>query len=355
MKTAKWLAVTLAFLSLPLASIHAESTPQPGVVTGDNVNVRGKASFTGEVITQLKKGEAVTILEEIKLEKPHPGEPTNWFRIAMPANTPLWTSTLFVDETNKTVKPNRLNVRSGPGEQFSVVAILEKGTEVKEISRKGDWLEIETPTNAFGFVAADYIGRPDLSAPAPAPAATPKETVVEPAKETVPEPAKESPAPAATENTEPAKAAPVEEKAAEPQPAPAETTPAPATETAPPVTTPAEATPAPAETTPAPAEATPAPATVAPEPEPVVASEPPPRRIVTREGVLTGTFSIQAPSYHALESLDTGRTINYIHSPNPEIKLDAYKGRKIRVTGEEIIDERWKTPVVELETIRIIP
>src|SRR5262245_790992 len=40
-------------------------TPAPATVKQDRVNVRGQASMIGEVITQLKKGESITILDEV--------------------------------------------------------------------------------------------------------------------------------------------------------------------------------------------------------------------------------------------------------------------------------------------------
>ena len=72
------------------------------------------------------------------------------------------------------------------------------------------------------------------------------------------------------------------------------------------------------------------------------------RRIVIREGIVRRSVSIQAPSYYVLESLDTGRPINYLFSTN--IALRDFKGRRIVVTGEELLDERWpNTPVIAIE------
>lgn len=98
---------------------------ETGTVLEDRLNVRGQPSLAGEVITQLKKGETVSVLEEIAASKPKPGEPAKWLRIQMPANTPVWVSAAYIDAATKTTKPNRLNVRAGPGENFSVVARLE--------------------------------------------------------------------------------------------------------------------------------------------------------------------------------------------------------------------------------------
>ena len=57
----------------------------------------------------------------------------------------------------KTVSVKKLNLRAGPGENYSVLGVIESGTPVKEIQVKGDWMEIEAPADAYAFVAAMYL------------------------------------------------------------------------------------------------------------------------------------------------------------------------------------------------------
>jgi hypothetical protein len=88
------------------------------------------------------------------------------------------------------------------------------------------------------------------------------------------------------------------------------------------------------------------------EPEP----EPPPKRVVSREGTVILSRSIQAPTDYALESRETRRMINYLHSEQLGLKLKNYAGRKVIVTGEELVDQRWaNTPILEVETIHLVP
>src|SRR5262245_55893043 len=96
-------------------------SPGPAVVNKNNVNVSGKAAISSEVITRLKKGDTVTVLEEVTLKKPKTDEPAKWARIALPTNSAVWVHNSFLDPANKTVVPKRLNLRSGPGENYSVV------------------------------------------------------------------------------------------------------------------------------------------------------------------------------------------------------------------------------------------
>jgi uncharacterized protein YgiM (DUF1202 family) len=369
------------------------------VVNDNRVNVRGQATLNSEVITQLKKGEKVAILEEIAVAKPKKGEPAKWYRIALPANTPVWVNAGFVKDN--TVASAKLNVRTGPGENFSVIARLEKGATVKEIRTVGDWKEIEAPANASAFVAADLLQRQEAAsdkavlaetkpaAPAPAVASRPKQG------KSAPKAAPSVPA------TVPAPA-PVETVKVESPPAPVTASPDVTAKRAPsPTPKPAEVAAAPVAPAPEPARpivsepiVTPVASTPPPEPEkkgffsrvfgkssktnatetakskpaakvakakaatpaPVVDTEPAPVRVVTREGIVRRSFNVQTPSYYALESTDSGKIINYLFTTNTNLPWGALKDRTVTVTGQEAIDKRWpNTPVLTIETLNTLP
>ncbi|MBI3417077.1 MAG: SH3 domain-containing protein [Verrucomicrobia bacterium] len=317
----------------------------------NNVNVRGQPSLTGEVITRLKQGEAVTVLDEIFLLKPKTGEPAKWAKIAMPANTPVWVATVFLDASNKTVMPKRLNLRAGPGENFSVVGRLEHGVAVKPISVKEDWTEIEQPPGTYAYVAADLLNRPTTPPPEEKPTtATPPP---EPKASTPPVLVAALPARAATNSPPPEAPAPA-------APAVANSTEPKTTAAIPvvPVILPPAATPSPAVVA-----AVVAP-TVTERPAPIRASEitpvaPPPvprKRIVRREGFVSDTVSIQAPTPLGLDSLATRAVIDFLQPTTTNTVLKKFKGQRVVVTGEEGIDRRWrKVPVLYVQTIELLP
>lgn len=291
--------------------------PGAATIMGDNVNVRGKASFVGEIIARLKKGDSVRVIEQVIREKAAAGEPSQWAKIGYPAGAKVWVHNSYIDAASKAVLPPRLNLRAGPGENYSVVGMIERGTTVKEVSVKGNWLEIEPPGDAYAFVAAQF-----LKQEGPAVTIPPVVSIAPPVAEP-------------TVTTTPVAEPPV---------------------VAPPVTElPAAETPV-AATTP-PAEE---PAGITPEPEPTDAPPPPaeeplPPRIVSHQGIVRGTWSIQAPTKFALVSPDTGRTINYLYTTSTNLDLNRYKGLHIIVTGEEGLDERWRnTPVITIQRIQVI-
>jgi len=290
----------------------------PGVATvvASNVNVRAQAKLTSEVVTRISKGQEVRVIEEIILKNSGPDEPSAWAKIELPAGTPGWVNSQFIDATAKTVKSRRLNIRSGPGENFSVIGRIEKDAVVKEVSTKGAWIQIEAPAGSYAFVAAQYLQQ----------------------------------TPAAAEVAATAGANTNEVAAAEPATVTEPTTVAPAPGDAPPIAASTSTNETPTSVTGSNETAT-AVEPTAPEPEVVL-----PPRIVSREGIVRATTSIQAPTRFALVSVDTKRLINYLYTTSPNLDLQRYKGIRIIVTGEESMDERWgNTPVITIQRIQLVP
>lgn len=325
----------------------ADLKPGPAVATEKNVNVRGQAAYNSEIVTHLKRGDLVTVLEQVT-KKAGENEPGKWARISLPAGTHVWVNTHFID-SGKTVKPNRLNLRSGPGENYSILGRLDKGAAINEVERKGDWIKITAPTNAYAFAAAHLFSQ-DAAQIA---AATAGSSTTAKTASTKTAPPKEKPietkpvetvaiTPANTVVTTPPAEAPVTPPVTPPVAVPA-----------PPVTPPvAVVTPPTPVVAPEPPPSTPA----APEPAPVAEAQPLIKRIVTREGIVRGSASIQAPSYFVLRSLDNNRTINYLHSADTNIVLRAFQHQRVIVVGEEMLDERWpNTPVIDVESIEAVP
>jgi uncharacterized protein YgiM (DUF1202 family) len=283
-------------------------SPGPATITGSNVNVRGQARLNSEIVKRLNQGDTVTVIEQIVLAKPKADEPSQWAKINFPAQAHVWVHSSYIDSTNKVVVPKKLNVRTGAGENYSVVGLIERGTAVKEVSKKGDWIEIEAPAGAYAFVAAQYLKQE--AAPAVAPIIS---FATEP-----------KPTPATVPEAQPVAAPPT----ASPPPTPATI----------PATTPAPAvTP---ETAPAP---------------PAFVEEPPPPRVVSHEGVVKSTWSIQSPTKFALVDPDSGKTVNYLYTTSTNLDLRWWKGHRVIVTGEEGLDRRWlNTPVITIQRIQVV-
>jgi uncharacterized protein YgiM (DUF1202 family) len=281
--------------------------PGPAEVAVKNLNVRGQAGLKGEFITHVTKGDVVTVLSQLTLDKHKAGEPSQWAKIALPASVKVWVRAQFIDATNKTVLPKKLNLRAGPSENYSVLGVIERGTPVSEVITKGDWTQIETPTNGYAFVAAMYLKQEASGTMA---------TNVAPSAETEPTPT----------NTPVAEPAPIVTEATNAPPATEVNMPPPAIID-----------------------------TNLPVPEIETKLPPPPPRIVTHEGFVRHVQSIIEPTYYELYDPKTGTDIDYLYTTSTNLDISQYNGRHIVVTGEESLAARWKNaPVLTIQHIQVV-
>src|SRR5262249_5934439 len=71
MQTIFRMPILLLFSALLLVARGAEET---ALVNEGKINVRGQPSLVGEVVTQLQRGDQVTVLEYVKNERAKAGE-----------------------------------------------------------------------------------------------------------------------------------------------------------------------------------------------------------------------------------------------------------------------------------------
>lgn len=317
MKLRKAFGALLTGVGIPVATLvrvaaaEPELVPGPAIVRGDFVNVRGQPTLQAEVLTQVRRGDVLQVLEVVKPARRGTNEPAAWAKVQLPTNCTVWVHAKYVDPETKTVKASRLNMRAGPGENYSVLGVLERGTPVVEVLTKGEWMQIEAPTNAVAFVAARYLEPVQvvsalMSAAQPQPKPEPQSAI-----------------------------GPMQESVLPQQPEPATNV----------VSEMVQVTPSVQETLAAPGQ----------EPPAVVEPEVPPKRIVQREGVIRPSWSIQAPTMYSLVNPKTGETLNFLYLTTTNIDLKRYKGVRVVVTGEEGLHPRWPNiPVLTIQRIQVL-
>ncbi len=312
-KPRKKVAAKAAPKKITFTEASASLAPGPAEVCVSNLNVRGQAGLKGEVVAHVQKGETVTVLSQITLDKHTADEPAQWAKIALPASVGVWVRTSYIDATTKTVTPKKLNLRAGPGENYSVLGVVEKGTAVTESGAKGEWTKIEAPASSYAFIAAMYLKQVSSgNVPVNPPASS--ET---PSIPSVPTTVTEVPIVALAPTTTPA--GPEMNLAL------------------PPVVNPQ----------------------VIIQTNIIVMVEtnvpPPPPRIVTHEGTVRSSVSPVAPTYYELYDPASGTAINYLFSTTTNLNLARYSGMHINVTGEEGLDARWHdTPVLTVQKIYVL-
>jgi len=287
------------------------------IVKADRTNVRAKPAFDGEVLATLKKGDTVEVVGAEAGTGVDGSSPKDWTKVALPPQVAVWVYGPLVDGATKTVKGKSLNLRAGPGRNYSEIGLLPHGATVAVVRETDGWLQIEPPAGTYAFVASNLIERKDGEAPA----------VATTEKAPTAHPAVAAPTPIVPAEVPEVKTAPVP---------PAVRLSVPAEPVAP-----ASATVAETATATAPA---------APLPAVPVLADSAPRRVL-REGILRRSWNANSPGNFELRSTRGEGTLDFLVNEDPSIDLAKFKGKQVFVTGEEWRDARWKLPVLKVKTI----
>ncbi len=121
------------------------STAEEMRVVGSRVNLRARPDTHAEIVGQVERGDLVVAKSMTDL----------WVEIVPPAGTEFWVHGDFVE--NNVVVGSRLNVRAGPGVNFAVVALLERGDPIEPVGEFTDWISIRPPPGASIWIAKDYV------------------------------------------------------------------------------------------------------------------------------------------------------------------------------------------------------
>jgi uncharacterized protein YraI len=151
-----WLAAAAAFVFGISGMMAVQGAT--ALSKADRVNVRSRPGFSGEVVTQLRRGQEVTVLNTVTLRRPGAEEPPVWLKIELAEGTPVWANAEFIERESGRVKADLLNLRAGPTYDHAIVGRVKQGTVVKVLGPDKDgWVQVGSPAGAFGFVPASWL------------------------------------------------------------------------------------------------------------------------------------------------------------------------------------------------------
>lgn len=150
------LAVCCFFGGLWVSSAQADT----GIVTGSVVNLRSEPSASSSLITQLKKGDLVTLIEMRG----------QWYKVKTADGTVAFINSELLEEINAgstpsgaapTVTSNRriqvlngpVNARSGPGANFDKLAVIQDQAIYAVQGEKDGWYQINLENGSAAYVA----------------------------------------------------------------------------------------------------------------------------------------------------------------------------------------------------------
>lgn len=143
------------------------------VSVSSSLNVRSEDSTSGSVIASLKNGEKVQIIEKkdngwskVKTESGKIGWVSSKYLVNTPSNSGNTSSQNDSSSQNnstassgkvKVTTSSGLNVRKGPGTNYSIIGSLSGGSVVEVKEKSGGWVKVVLPNGSTGWVSGQYV------------------------------------------------------------------------------------------------------------------------------------------------------------------------------------------------------
>ncbi len=118
------------------------------VINDDYVNVRKGPSIDYDVLTQLNKGQELTVK---KLD-------TDFFEVSYGEVNSAYVYGEFLDilSAEAVVNDNKVNLRNSPSTSAGIITKLDKGEKINVTARKGEWYTVRY-NNGDAYIHADFI------------------------------------------------------------------------------------------------------------------------------------------------------------------------------------------------------
>jgi len=134
----------LAISSIALFSATSAFATNYLSVTTDNANVRTGPGIKYPVTMELFQGYPLKVLKK-------EGE---WYKISDYEKDTGWIHNSIVKDSDTIIvdAKNSLNMRSGPSKSNPVVADVERGVVLTEISKEGNWTKVRHSSGTIGWI-----------------------------------------------------------------------------------------------------------------------------------------------------------------------------------------------------------
>ncbi len=114
-------------------------------VEKDKVNLRSGGSMAHRILATFEAGAKLVAVREVG----------DWYQVRIPKSVPVYISAKCVtmqDGNSGAVNASRVNLRCSPNTQDSILGTVDDGTRVNVREKTGEWLKIEAPDAAVGWV-----------------------------------------------------------------------------------------------------------------------------------------------------------------------------------------------------------
>jgi len=179
-------AVTAAPVVAPVVTAAPVSgSSGDGIISADGVNLRSGPSSGYEILGAFDRGTSVTVLSEANgwsrvVVNGHEGYMFSRYITRNAAIVPTPTAAPVVNPTvptviaggEATINADGVNLRSGPGSNYSILGSFDRGTPVTVGAAMNGWTQVVI-NGVSGYVYSSYVTSAAAAAPAPTPEPTP--------------------------------------------------------------------------------------------------------------------------------------------------------------------------------------
>lgn len=138
------------------------------VITADVLNVHSTSKITADVVSQVKEGERLSVVDssgdwyKVKLENGSTGWIAGWYaeikhNSSQQDEQPASTSQHEAEKMQAVVTADVLNVRSSPGQAGDIINQVKEGENFPVISSSNGWCKIELSDGSTGWIAGWYV------------------------------------------------------------------------------------------------------------------------------------------------------------------------------------------------------
>ena len=136
----------VAFACFASYGLGQNSLPVKVRVLKDNTNLRAKPALNVEVVGQVSANQELTI-KSMDLE---------WVEVVTPTNIDFWMLGDYLKD-GVVVCRQTVNVRAGPGINFSIVGQLTNGAKVEVRGNLADWIKLAPPGGCSLWVSRPLV------------------------------------------------------------------------------------------------------------------------------------------------------------------------------------------------------
>lgn len=137
--------IWIGLMTLGLACAAGAADKEPVKVTGDRVSLRAAPDLNAVLLDRAMSGDELVLKDNTN---------PDWVGVLPPDSIDLWVLGEYVE--NGTVVPAKLNVRSGPSLNHSVVGVVKNGTQLTVRDDVSGWLRIAPPEEAVVWISRKF-------------------------------------------------------------------------------------------------------------------------------------------------------------------------------------------------------